>query len=123
MVNSPQDDVPATGAEHGRLSRRCPPRRGVSASTLPAVDFERVPGASARALAGTYRRLEPEKLTERIARRLMATVARAWEADGNSYLDADLASQREARAGSRAVRIGPVSRRQLPKAEHRRAPN
>jgi len=47
-----------------------------------------------------------EELTKKIAHRLMATVKATWEAEGNSYLDTDLASLCEAFFFSRTPPLG-----------------
>ncbi len=49
---------------------------------------------------------EVEELTEKIARRLMDRVAAAWEVDGNSYLDPELAALCEAFFFSRDPPVG-----------------
>ncbi|MBD3161787.1 MAG: hypothetical protein GF328_06745, partial [Candidatus Latescibacteria bacterium] len=57
---------------------------------------------------------EVAKLTERIARRLSATVTAAWEADGSDYLDPDLASLCEAFFFSRTPPLGEGRSPRLP---------
>jgi hypothetical protein len=58
-----------------------------------------------------------EELTATIARRLMGKVASAWEADGNSYLDPELAALCEAFFFSRNPPTGKRERSTLPGME------